>query len=267
MEKMNKKPNVLLALLLSLLTALAGGLIFGLIYASGYYVYLLALAEIILSCTVFLKQFSNINKKTIAGAIFWTVIWTFVFNISAIVVCEAYWIAQEFNIKFTQAINVLTETWLIDAEIQNYMNTRALQVAGMILLGGIVYGIYYLVNQKKNKKVESPTPSMQSSANQSATNLNQQENTSVNSKDYEITLKYELIVAECKDSLIKYAQDMNPDSFRSEILEIKQRLITPLSEDQKQKLNKHCLNQQNVENLSTLDKKAIETILKMLDQQ
>ena len=148
----SKKNNIFLALLLSLLTALAGGVLFGLIYHLGYYIYFLAVIEIVLTCTVFFKFKKGENAGIIILAIIWSVVWTFIFNFLSIIISESILIAQEYGLTFIQGYTVLVELWKIEPEVSSYMSLRMIQIIAMIILGGIVYGISYLINYSRAKK-------------------------------------------------------------------------------------------------------------------
>ena len=256
----NKKSNVGLALLLSFLTTLVGSMVFGLVYAIGYYIYFLAVAEIMLACNVFLKK-SKANKKNIALAIIWTVVWTFIFNLLAIIICEIYWIASEFNINFSSAFKTLIDAWKVNPELKSYMNTRVLQVAGMIVLGCAIYGTYYIIQLNKNLKHNHTVENNVQTTNTSSTEQTKSEiiNKDINSE------KQHLLISDCKKALLNYSKDANNETLKNEITKIKENHISHMSEDEKQKLIEQLSNKQKEENLSKLEEKAIKMLLKILN--
>ena len=153
MGKENKQSNILLAFLMSTLTALAGSVVFGLIYAIGYYIYILAIAEVFLALGIFLK-FYNKNKKIVIIASIWCISCTFLFNVVAILVSESYFIAKDFSCSLLEAFKLLIELWKIDSSVQSYMNKRMLEVLVMLVLGGVVIGLI-LLSKKTRQKIAS----------------------------------------------------------------------------------------------------------------
>ena len=257
MENTNKKSNLFLALVLSLLTALGGAVVFGLVYAIGFYIYFLAIGEIILAYTVFFKKYKNINWKTITFAVIWTVVWTFIFNIFAILVCEAIWIAEEFNVSFSVSFNVLVELWETDPSIRGYMNKRVFEVLAMTILGGIIYGTSYIIQYKKKSKHNK------SQSVQPISTSNQQSNTTNEIKNHENELYYS-IINPCKSAIEIFTQDKNKEKFKSKILDIKTKLINPLTDNDKETIKNICYKNLSNENISTAEKNAIETLLKII---
>ena len=146
------KSNTFIALLLSALAAFAGGIIFGLIYLAGYYVYFLAILEIIFSCTIFFKFKEAKNWKVVLLSVLWSLIWCIAFNFIAVVLCETLALANEFNLTFKQSFVYLIELWKISPDVASYMNLRMFQILGMILLGSLVYGGTYIFTIIKTKK-------------------------------------------------------------------------------------------------------------------
>lgn len=264
MEKVNTKSNIFLALFLSFLTAIAGALVFGFIYAIGYYVYFLAIGEIILACVVFLKFCQKPNWKTITFAIIWSLAWTFLFNVLAIVVCESYFVASEYNVSFQDSLNTIIKAWKTDAEIKSYMNTRVGQVAGMIALGGFVYGIYFISQIKRNKKTQTANQ-----INLQNANVNIVSNPTKNSfelpktKESPAIQTYNTVMNELKKSIAKFAQDKNQEALKLQIMNVKQKLIAPLATNEKQEIVLHTLEQQQKKN-TPIEKRAMTTLLKML---
>ena len=276
MEQTNKKSNIFLALLLSLLTALGGGVLFGLIYAFGYSMYLLALGEIVLAVTVFFKINKNISKKTITLAIIWGVLWTFLFNVLSIVICEAIIIAKEFNATFANSYKALIELWKTNAEIKAYMNKRVLQVSAMILLGGFIYGVSYLVQYNKTKKLNQrlmntneqnhavPANSTQKSSNENFT-AKLAQNVEIKAHLDEENKEYNNIFNECKKAIINYAKDKDLQNFKSQLKDIKQKYLSTMSVETKEKIVKISLSKLQDVNISAIDKKSIETLLKIIN--
>lgn len=259
-----KKSRVLPALLLSLLTALAGGAVFGLIYGLGYYVYLLAAAEISLAVSVFLKFMKKANGKTITLSIVWCVLWTFIFNILSVVICESIWVAKEVGCSIFDAYKVVLELWKTDAEVQSYMNTRVLQIACMILIGGIVYGISALVSAKKMKR-ETANNSQQAQKSIPATKtINRESNIS----DEIVHKAKEVYIAafnELKEALEKFESDKNEETLNKKKFLVKERYISNIDENVREHLivivNKFLAK----EELSKIDRAVNLNIIKMLN--
>ena len=280
MEQTSKKNNILLALLLSMLTALGGGVLFGIIYGIGYYIYLLALGEIILACNIFFKFYAKVNWKTITLAIVWSVVWTFIFNFFAIIVCEAIWVANEANCSFSDAYKIVIELWKTNAEIKAYMNKRMLQVAGMILLGGIVYGAYFIANIVKAKKNNQSASNNETQTNNQTqiTNIQkpenmvkpEQQNAEINEtkKDFPTLSKaeetYNLLIVECKNAILKFVKDKNQEAFKTTLKELKLQKISSLSAKEKEEIATMANNMLKVENISEINKKSNETLIKLL---
>lgn len=257
MENTNKKSNILLALVLSLLTALAGAVVFGLVYAFGFYIYFLAIGEIILAYTVFFKKYKNINWKTITFAVIWTVVWTFIFNIFAILVCEAYWIAKEFSVSFSTAFNLLVDLWGKDISIKAYMNKRVFEVLAMTILGGIIYGTSYLIQYRKRAKFNQ-TQSVQpiSRTTQNAPVISEMKTTE---NDIYVSL-----ITHCKNAIETFTKDKNKENFKKEVINIKTNYIISLTDNEKETIKNICYKNLNNENISTTEKNAIETLLKII---
>ncbi len=147
-----KKNNLGLALILSMLAALAGAVVFGIVYAIGFYIYLLAIMEIILACTVFLIYKPATKWTIVVFAIVWSFVWSFAFNIMAVVVCEAIAVANELHLSLSQSIKLVMDAWKNNADVAAYMNTRVGQILAMIFIGGVAYGGYFIANIIKAKK-------------------------------------------------------------------------------------------------------------------
>ena len=268
METTQKKGNILLALLLSLLTALAGGAVFGLIYGIGYYIYLLAAAEIALAVAVFIKILKVSNGKTMTLAIIWCVLWTFIFNIVAVVLCESIWVAKELGCSLFDAYKVVLDLWKTDATIQTYMNSRVMQIAGMIILGGVVYGVSAIINNKKSKKTtinttEPQTPTQNKQLTRTAPVLN-----STNISDQIVKQAKDLYVSsfnDCKEALEKFEKDQNQETLDKTKFLIQQRHLADINENVREHLiiiiNKFLAK----EDLSQIDRKVNLALLKMLN--
>ena len=214
MEKTNKS-NIGLALLLSLLTALAGGALFGVIYGLGYYVYLLAILEIVWSCAIFLK-FKTGKAGTIVCAILWSVFWTIISNFAAVLICEAIFIASEYSLSFSESFFLLTELWKTDVEIQAYLTARLFQSIGMIVLGGIIYGISFAVNLKRNKKLQKIA-----------------ENKQYEPKETDINNVYTNLFHYTKSIYEVFIQDKNKETFKESLSKLEELYVKQLNEKEK----------------------------------
>ena len=266
MVEQKKKSNIFLAFLLSMLTALAGGILFGIIYGIGYYVYILAIGEIILATGVYLKFAPKTNWQNITLAIIWCVIWTFIFNLLAVVICEALFIAKELGVNFADAYKTVMELWKTDAEVKSYMNKRILEISGMILIGGIVYGIFFIVNISKAKKASNnqPTSEVSIQTNNLTENKPQQISNNQPSTPQSTQQLYLEIYEECKASLLKYAKNKDQETFKLEIKEIKAKHISSLDSETKQNLTIMINKVSLKEDLPTAAKKTNELLLKMI---
>lgn len=270
----NKKGNILLALLMSMLAALGGGIFFGLIYFVGYYIYLLPAAAIVLACGVFFKFYKNVNWKTMTLAIIWSVVWTFIFNIFAVLIVEAIWIAKEYSTSFSVSYSLLIELWKTEPEIKSYMNARMLQIAGMILLGGVLYGTLYTVNYFKAKKakkamdnnnVSTPTANNEILTKQvKQTEDIKTEETTKEPIKTTAEVVYSSALNECRNAILKLMQTKDQETFKKEVKEIQTKYISKLSIPDKDCLIMIINSEVNKESLSSLDKKANQTLLKII---
>ena len=269
-----KKSNILLALLLSLLTALAGGLLFGIVYGIGYYIYLLASAEIFLAGAVYLKFAPKKNFLNITFGIIWCIAWTFIFNLFAIVVCEAMFVAKELGASFSNSYRAIIELWKTDAEIKAYMNKRMLEIALMILLGGFIYLISFVVSlasAKKNKKQDNHIntnnynnpPQLIKTPTQQTTTIHQEKPVVSNTDKQKVKDIYLSAFDECKQAVAKYAKTKDQTTFRQEIKDIKAKYISNLDISTKEEIIKIINKVLTKEDLSTLTKKTNETLLIM----
>jgi len=275
MDNKKENSNIVLALLISMLTSLAGGLVFGLIYGVGYYIYFLALAEIILSTNTFFKFYKKRSKGTTFLAILWGIIWTFVFNFLAIIICEAIWVANELNTSFINGYSEVIRLWRVDSDVQAYLNVRMFQILGMIILGGIVYGIYYIVNKSKLK---NQNQNNQKQDNQkTSTNNNQSvqpkldDNTKVETKpvgstDKKININeiYLPIFAESKSKIVALAKTKDQEQFKKDMKDIKVSKIEVLDTNTKEALKDLINKLLTRDNMSQIDKKTNEALLKIL---
>jgi len=271
----NKKNNIFLALLLSLITALAGGVLFGLIYHFGYYIYFLAVIEIVLTCTVFFKFKKGENAGIITLAIIWSVVWTFIFNFLSIIISEAILIAQEYGLSFIQGYTVLVELWKTEPEVSSYMNVRMIQIIAMIIFGGVVYGISYLVNYSRAKKYKKNIENFPQNTNSGNTE-NYQPSTytpyqptttqttpkqTINAEELRET--YFRIFEDCKKAFNTYLEDKNKNAFKEKLSYIKNSYLNKLSEEEnniiKSNLEKKLSNQATTEN----DKKVAKLLLSL----
>lgn len=281
MNESKKKPNMLLALLLSLLTSLAGGAVFGLIYGIGYYIYFLAAAEIALAVGVFVNFMKNANGKTITLAIIWCVIWTFIFNILSVVICEAIFVSKEFGISFIESYRVIMELWKTDSEIKSYMNTRVFQIAAMIILGGIVYGVYAIINRKRAQKnmqyvdnaaSNAQIPSDQNTINQTDSKLTHKPNSTKNPSNISnqiLTKAKEIYIVafnDCKVALENYQEDQNHDKLKVATNAIKDKHFREMDENVREYviiiINKFLAK----DTLLDIDKNTNETLLKLINK-
>ena len=262
-----KKSNIFLALLLSLLTAFAGSLLFGLIYMLGYYIYLLSAAIIILSSAVFLKFCKN-NKKNLFFSLLWGTIWTFAFNVLLIVVCEGIVLASTYNVSFEIGFKAVIELWKTNPEFQVFMNARLIEVGALILFGGIVYGILYLVRNRKKKSNPDQTPSQKETKHKTSNKNNptQKKGTSANTPKNQIIEKYDFILSLCKESVKKFSQNKDAEEFKQAVVNIKDNHLGKLTAIEKQTIFLLAVNQYDTET-STLEKKALETLMKISKQQ
>ena len=117
-----EKNNIILALLFSLLATIGGAAAFGLIYYIGYYIYYLTAAEIIIACNLFFKFKKPKSWKTIFLAVFWGIVWTFIFNTISVMVCESIITSKEFEISFLDSFLLLIQLWGTEPEVASYMN-------------------------------------------------------------------------------------------------------------------------------------------------
>ena len=273
----SKKNNIFLALLLSLLTALAGGVLFGLIYHLGYYIYFLAVIEIVLTCTVFFKFKKAENAGIIILAIIWSVVWTFIFNFLSIIISESILIAQEYGLTFIQGYTVLVELWKIEPEVSSYMNLRMIQIIAMIILGGIVYGISYLVNYSRAKKYKKNTEIFLQNTNsgnaetyQPSTYTPYQPTTtqttpkqSIDAEELKAT--YFKIFEDCKKAFNIYLEDKNKNAFKEKLSYIEISYLNKLSDEEKNiikiNLEKKLSNQATTED----DKKIAKLLLSLFN--
>lgn len=276
----SKKPNLFLALLLSLLASLAGAIVFGLIYAVGYYVYLLAIAEIILACKVFNKFYPKKHWFPITFSIIWNLLLSFAFNVMSIVLCETFFLMKELNnATFAESLKLIIDSWKSVSEVTTYMNTRVIQVAAMIIIGGIVYGVYCLIHNKKNKQEPQPLPyktqiqelketvkniehqSQQASTPQSAI-VNENVETENNSTK---AINYYFIIEKIREALKVYFLDKDQEKLGLSMKKIKQEYVSQLSISEKQNVVLTAIEQQNNASLPKTEKKAIELLLKMIN--
>ena len=280
----NKKSNVFLALFLSLLTALLGAGVFGVVYGFGYYIYLLALVEIIFSVKVFLKFIQN-KKKALFGAILWSVILTLVLNVVAIVVCEAIFVAKELNVSFIESLKAVLESCKTDSEVQAYMLKRIIEIAAMIIIGGILYAIAFAISSKKAKKdkIKNETPNQQfvqpqaveqpnvkPAENLVKTKLIETKETSqpVVTKEVPQTNKaenineiYVSLYIKCKNAIKAYTTDK--EAFKRAGNEIKEKVST-LTPKTKQELISYIKNQSN--NADKTSIKINQILIKLMEK-
>lgn len=265
MVEEKKKSNIFLALILSMLTALAGGILFGIIYGIGYYIYLLALGEIILATGVYFKFAQKTKWFHTTFAIVWCVVWTFVFNVFAVVVCEALFITKDFGITFIESYKTVINLWQTNAEIKAYMNARVAQIAGMILLGGIVFSIYYAVGVAKAKKARKNDPEQienQPVENKKVETVVEQKAVSENKSNAENI--YSTALNDCKTAILNYAKSKDQDAFKLEVKEIKAKHLSTLDAETKESISTLINTALSKEDINNLTKKANETLLKII---
>ena len=290
MEK-TKKTNIFLALLLSFLTSLLGAVVFGVVYALGYYIYLLAILEIVISCKVFLKFCSKKNFTSIFFALIWTILLVFIFNVASILVCETFFLMKDYpNESFINVFKLLLESWKDVEKVRTFINTRVIEVAAMIVVGGIVYGLASLIHNKKNRKspqikpFQSEINKLKHSANEIKNNENlsysptQQKQTEEKKEDKIIedksqsntssetkAINYYYIIEKCREALKVYTADKDMEKLTESMNNIKRIYVSSLSIPEKQSVVAKAVEQQNNPNLPKIERKAIEILLKMIN--
>ena len=264
----NTKSNIFLALLLSLLTSLAGGIVFGLIYNLGYYIYFLAILEIILTCNVFFKFKKTNNIGIILLAIIWAVVWTFIFNFTSIIISEILAIANEFNINFSQSAAWFAELIQTEPEVQSYITTRILQIVGMIILGGVVYGISFLINYSRAKKLknnlEHDQPNQNTNNNYVCNNNSKQPTQSQPINEENLKNTYLNIFEKCKKLYIVFTNDKNKETFKENLNKLEKIYITNLSTEEKNIIKSNLEKKISKENTSTSDKNVAKILLSII---
>lgn len=268
MEQNTKKSNIVLALLLSLLTALGGGIVFGIIYGIGYYIYILAAAEIYLACSVYLKYVSKPTWWHVVISIVWSIVWTFIFNLLAIVVCESIAIANEFGVSFADSFNALMNAWQTNAKIAAYMNDRMGDIIGMIFLGGIIYGASIIAAAfvaKKNKKTQSQNTIQPNQNSVKPTQIKTEEIPNTTNNNAVLDTLYPALFKDIKSNLEEFITTKNQEIFKSNLKETQAKYkLHELKEVEKTELLTFINSQINNGNISKLDKKVNETILKLI---
>ena len=75
---------------------------------------------------------------------------------------------------------------------------------------------------------------------------------------------YNNIISQCKSAIESFTKDKNRESFKRTILDIKTSHIVLLTEDEKETIKNICYKNLSDENISTIEKNAIETLLKII---
>ena len=254
-----QKNNLGLALSLSMLIALGGAVVFGIVYAIGYYIYLLAIMEIILACTVFLLYKPATKWTIVVFAIVWSFVWAFAFNIMSVVVCEAIAVADELNVSLSQGIKLVMDYWKNNAEVAAYMNGRVGQILAMIFLGGAVYGGYYIANIIKAKRVaqQGTTKTTQSIATE-AKSVGEEEKVATSNNVY--TDIYEA----CRKVVQEYQKDKNVAVFNENVAKLKTQYVAKLNDIEKSMIKTKLEKKMATEGITIEDKNIVKILLAII---
>ena len=263
MVEQQKRSNIFIALLLSFLTALAGGILFGIIYGLGYYIYLLALVEIVLAVSMYLN-FAERKCQAVVTATIWSMIWTFLFNILAVGICEALFLAIDFGMSFTDALNTVVELWKTNAEVRTYVNNRIFEIFDTIIIGGIVYGIYFIAKFSKEKKANKQNEKVQHRTQANIIDKTTKTTTSVEvSNHLDATQIYLEAYKDCRSAIIRYTKSKDLKSFTETLKKIKTKHNANIDNETKQEIIELISKISSKDDLSALAKKTNETLLKI----
>lgn len=266
----NRKKNILLALAFSLLTALGGSVIFGIIYGIGFYIYLLAAAEIYVACIVYFKHIEKTTWWHILISVVWSLFWTVVFNVLAVCVCESIVISNTFDLSFFESFEFLITLWQTDADINIYMSQRVGEIVGMIFLGGIIYITSLIVKKVSNKK-RGNTQQTQNTTQIAETTKPEIEQIkseqTVEHTEYNAILDslYPAIFKDVETAIEEYSLTKNQEILKTSLKEILTKYnLKNLEESEKTELLELINSQLANDKLTNLERKVNTTILKLI---
>ena len=75
---------------------------------------------------------------------------------------------------------------------------------------------------------------------------------------------YVSLITHCKNAIETFTKDKNKENFKKEVINIKTNYIISLTDNEKETIKNICYKNLNNENISTTEKNAIETLLKII---
>ena len=285
----NQKPNSFLAFLMCVLACLGGALLFGIIYYIGYYVYYVTALEIVFGVMAFLKFKKSTSKGNIAVAMILSTIFVILFNLVAVVFCDALFLANLESVPFSVALQAWIEALTTVPETKSYAIQRIIEIGGMALLGCVI-AIFIVVGNIKKQKQHQQILDAQAQQNNMYSQSNNyyssqetqnpfeaprqtqnpfeapQQSTATNSfatsTAPSATQAQDLFFnfyTECKVMVQNYTQNKDITTFKQNVNNLKHR-TNELSDDIKAQVAQIIKSEQTKLNLDEVERKTLEIL-------